>query len=195
MTELESDPLHALGWEPLELTPQLAHLYGHPTGTKGYRKLVSDGVLVAIVGRDDNGYAMALTHVIHIAADETVPGRLPTFIEVYAARNVLVPHDALMVAVLEPMSYALRLRWERVQTLDPLPSPPGLPTTVKCVQMYVEAVSDDVVFGTQDVPNPTPAWPAVPVRDPVGAVPDELLGDAEHADEEEDDDGPPDGEW
>src|SRR5215475_9018206 len=194
MTELESNPLRATGWEPLELTPQLARLYGHPTGTKAYRKLISDGVLVAIVGHDDNGHAMALTHVAHFAADEVVPGRLPTFAEVYAARNVLVPREALMVAVLEPMSFALKLRWERVQSRDMLPTTPGLPTTVKCVQMYVEAVTEDVVFGTQDVPNPTPTprWPAVPLRDPVGPVPDELLGDAERAALEDDDERPDD---
>jgi len=196
MTELESDPLRTTGWEPLELTPQLARLYGHPTGTRAYRKLVSDGALVAIVGRDDNGHALALTHVAYLAPDELVPGRLPTFVEVYAARNVLVPRDVLMVAVLEPMSYALRLRWERAQTLDPLPAPPGFPTTVKCVQMFVEAVTDDVVFGTQDIPNPTP-FPVVAARDPVGPVPDELLGDADRAalEDDDEDDEPHDGEW
>src|SRR5215467_11942539 len=201
MTELESDPLRATGWTPLDVTPQLVRRYGLPTGTHGYRKLVSDGSLIAIVGRDDNGHAMALTHVAYFAADEIVPGRLPTFAEIYAARNVLVPRDALMVAVLEPMSFALRLRWERAQTLDPLPSPPGLPTTVKVVQMYVEAVTDDVVFGTDDVPNPTSRLPLVAPRDPVGPVPDELLGDAELAalednDEAASDDDPPhDEEW
>jgi len=188
MTELESDPLRATGWEPLDLTPHLARLYGHPTGTKGYRKLVSDGSLIAIVGHDDNGYAMALTHVAHFAADEIVPGRIPTLVEVYTARNVLVPRDVLMVAVLEPMAYALRLRWERAQTLDPMPTAPGLPTTVKCVQMYVEAVTDDVVFGTDDIPNPTSRFPVVAPRDPVGPVPDELLGDAELALEDDDED-------
>jgi len=198
MTELESDPLRATGWTPLDVTPQLVRRYGLPTGTHGYRKLVSDGCLVAIVGRDDNGHAMALTHVAHFATDEPVPGRLPTFADVYAARNVLVPRDVLMVAILEPMSYALRLRWERAHTLDPMPPPPGLPTTVKCVQMYVEAVTDDVVFGTDDVPNPTSRFPVIPRRDPVGPVPDELLGDAEHAaleDDPDENDGPPDGEW
>jgi len=200
MTELESDPLRATGWEPLALTPHLARLYGHPTGTHAYRKLVSDGSLVAVVGHDDNGYALALTHVAHFAADELIPGRLPTVVELLTARNVLIPRDALMVAILEPMSFALKLRWERVNSRDMLPAPPGLPTTVKCVQMYVEAVTEDAVFGTQDVANPTPGWPAVvPVRDPVGpvSVPDELLGDPEGTedDEDDDDDGPHDGEW
>lgn len=199
MTE---DHIRAAGWEPLTLTPTLARLYGYPAATRGYRKLVADGVLVAILGHDDHGHAFALSHVPAFDPDQIVPGRLPTFVEVYAARGMLVPHDVLMVAVLEPMSYALRLRWERAQTRDPLPSAPGLPTTIKCVQMFVEAVTDDVVFGTQDIPNPTSRFPTVALPDPVGPVPDELLGDADRAaledDDDEtpdDDDSPHDGEW
>lgn len=193
---MDADTIRATGWEEIpDLTPDLARLYGMPDATKAYRKLVSDGSLVAVVGRSDNGYAFALTHVAYFDATRVIPGRYPTWVDVYAARRVLIPNETiLMVAVLEPMTYALRLRWERAQSLDRMPPAPGLPTTVKCVQMYCEGVTEDCVFGTEDVPTPTP----VPVTsfglppDPVGPVPHELLGDAEEAalDEEFTDDDP-----
>jgi hypothetical protein len=87
------------------------------------------------------------------------------------------------------MNLGLRLRWERVQSPSLLPQAPGLPTTVKVGQIYVEAVTEDVVFGTEDIANPVPAVPT-PVRDPVGPVPppDELLGDADLADLDDDGD-------
>jgi hypothetical protein len=189
----DDNSLRVAGWEPLGMTPELAHRFGYPGGTTGYCKLVHDGTLVAILGRDTGGYAFALSHVTYFDPDQFVPGRLPTFAEIYAARGVLVPHDVLMVAVLEPMSFALRLRWERAQSTDLPPAAPGLPTTVKCVQMYCEAVTEDCVFGTQDIPNPTPSFPTPPAPDPVGpvTVPDELLGDAERATLEDDDDDDP----
>jgi hypothetical protein len=193
---MTDEEIRFTGWEPLPLTPALARLYGYPGGTAGYRKLVADGSLVAIVGRDTNGYAFALSHVPYFDPTTVVPGRHPTFVEVYAARRVLVPADVLMVAVLEPMSYALRLRWERVQAATMLPSTPGLPTTVKCVQMYCEGLTEDAVFGTQDIPTPTPVYTPPPPPAPVGPVtiPDELLGDAELAALEDDDDHEPDPE-
>ena len=75
MTE---DHIRAAGWEPLTLTPQLARLYGYPAATRGYRKLTSDGSLVAILGHDDNGHAFALTHVAYFDPATVVPGRMPT---------------------------------------------------------------------------------------------------------------------
>jgi hypothetical protein len=201
----EDNSLLVAGWEPFAITPELFHRFGYPGGTTGYRKLVHDGALVAIVGQSTNGWAFALSHVVTLEdPDAMVPGRYPTFAEVYGARRVLVPDDALMVAVLEPMSFALRLRWQRAQSTDPLaglawggpPAAPGLPTTVKCVQMYCEGVTEDCVFGTEDIPSPTPVPPrgseVYPARDPVGPVPfpDELLGDAEAA--LKDDDEEPD---
>jgi hypothetical protein len=190
---MDEDALRVAGWETFSVTPPIARRYGLPDGTSGFRKLVDDGALIAIVGQSTNGWAFALSHVVTLEdPDAMVPGRYPTFAEVYGARRVLVPDDALMVAVLEPMSMALRLRWERVHSPSLLPQAPGLPTTVKCVQMYCEGVTEDCVFGTQDIPSPTPVPPrgseVYPARDPVGPVPfpDELLGDAEAAIEDDD---------
>src|SRR5262245_41298116 len=189
---MDLDALRTAGWEPLTVTPRLARSYGYPAGTTGYRKPVSDGVLVAIVGHDDNGHAFALSHVPYFDADDVFPRRLPTFVELYAARRVLVPPDALMVAVLEPMSYALRLRRERAQTRDPLPSAPGLPPTLKCVQLFVEAVTDEVGFAPQDSPNPAARLPRVARADRVRRVPDERLGEDDRPAVGGVDDEPPD---
>jgi hypothetical protein len=177
----------AAGWDAIQITPAVARIYGMPEGTTGYRKLVADGAIVAIVGKDTNGWSLAITHVVAYDPEIAIPGRFPLFAEIYGARRNLIPEDALMVAVLEPMSFALRLRWERVRSASLLPSTPGLPTTVKCVQMYCEGLTEDCVFGTSDIATPTPA-PLVPPApaDPVGPVPDELLGDAELAALEDD---------
>jgi hypothetical protein len=149
----------ATGWDEItDLNPETARTYGLPGATQAYRKIVSDGALVVVVSHDDHGYAFALSHVAHFDHQAIIPGRLPTFSEVYCARRVLIPNETvLMVALLEPMSFALRLRWERVQSAEMLPVAPGLPTTVKVVQMFCEGVTEDCVFGTQDVPTPTPA--------------------------------------
>ena len=182
----------AAGWEAIPLTPDTARIYGLPEGTSAFRKLVHDGVLVAILSRDSNGHALALSHVAHYDADVAIAGRFPTWAEVYGARRMLLPDDALMVAVLEPMSYALRLRWERVHSQTMLPQAPGLATTVKCVQMYCEGVTEDCVFGTQDiVAPPPPPRPTTPPFEPIGPVPDELLGDAELAALEDEDEPDP----
>ena len=184
----------ATGWYPIALTPDAAHLYGLPAATRGYRRLVHDGALVALVAHTDNGSALAVTHLAHYDPLTAVPGRMPTLVEVYAARRVLIPDEPLMVLILEPMSYALKLRWQRTHQDFTPPPAPGLPTTVKCVQMYVEAITEDVVFGTEDIATPAPAtvWPVPPPipAGPVGPVPDELLGDAELATLEEEDDDP-----
>jgi hypothetical protein len=182
------------GWDPIPLTPDQARLFGLPAADQGYRRLVHDGALVALTAHSDNGYALAITHLTRdFAEGVVVPGRLPTLLDVYAARRVLIPEGPLMVCCLEPMSYALRLRWARTPgAQDESPPPaPGLPTTVKVVQMYCEGITEDAVFGTEDIPSPTPVLPlpsTPPPSHPLAAFSDELF-DVEDEDEPDDDDG------
>ena len=74
-----------------------------------------------------------------------VPGRLPTLVEVIAARRQLVPARPLMVVLLTRA--AERLLTVMAMTRPGLmPPDSGLPTTVRCLEAHTE-FTDDVVLG------------------------------------------------
>jgi len=138
------------GWTEAEFTPAILTILGLPTATAAHRKLVSDGVLIALTTKNEHGWTLVVSH-IYAGIDNILPGRMPTIHELRDARHALVPWEWVhMVALIEPPPKAILARLNRTETAQPdTIAAPGLPTSVRCVQMHIAAVTDDVVFGTE----------------------------------------------
>jgi hypothetical protein len=136
------DPL----WQRQHESPARLYALGLPHATAVYCKVVHDGHLWGLTQEDDRGWTLVVTHTGPLPpADELVPGRLPTLVELYAARRQLVPARPLMVALLTRMTERFL---SQLQTTRPGLMPPdsGLPTTVRCVEAALE-FTDDLVLG------------------------------------------------
>jgi hypothetical protein len=132
----------------LALPASILFTLGLPQASDVYRRPTDDGHLWALLQHDDRGWTMVLTHTASESTPEMlVPGRLPTLVECYAARRQLLPARSLIVVLL---GRATEVLLTRLHTTRPGVMPPGsgLPTTVRCVEAYVEDVTDDVVLGT-----------------------------------------------
>jgi len=138
------------GWVETPISPGNLTLLGLPGATSAHRKLVSDGVLVALASKTEHGWTLVVSH-IYAGIDSILPGRMPTILELREARETFIPYDWVhMVALLEPPTKAILERLQRSDsTRSDTIAAPGLPTSVRCVQMHVEGVTDDVVFGTE----------------------------------------------
>ena len=132
------DPL----WQRQHEPPARLFTLGLPQATQVYRYTTADGFLWGLTQEDDRGCTLVVTHT---ADDTLVPGRLPTLVELYAARRQLVPARPLMVALL---TRATDRFLTQLQTTRPGLMPPdsGLPTTVRIVEAHLE-YTDDVVIG------------------------------------------------
>jgi hypothetical protein len=124
------------------------HRLGLPQATDVYRRPTDDGHLWALILHDDRGWTLVLTHTTRESDTELVPGRLPTLIECIAARRQLLPEAPLMVVLLVR---ATERFFTRMHVARPgvMPHGSGLPTTVRCVQAYIEDLTDDCVFGPE----------------------------------------------
>jgi hypothetical protein len=121
---------------------------GLPTATQAWRKLVDDGALWALTAQNEHGWTLVVTHVQVAAIDQIIPGRPPTLDELREARRIFVQDDrTIMAALLDSMTPAMLARITRSGDLTTGPSAPGVASTVRCVQVHVEGLTDDVVFG------------------------------------------------
>jgi len=121
---------------------------GLPIATAGYRLIVTDGVLYVLTAKNEHGWTVAVTHTQGGALGDLVPGRLPTIDELRAACESFVDDPyAIMAALTEPLSQNLQERINRTGDAVTGPTAPGLSTTVRCVQVFVEGITDDVVYG------------------------------------------------
>jgi len=137
------------GWVDATISPGHLALLGLPTATQAHRKLVSDGVLVALAAKTEHGWTLVVSH-IYAGIESILPGRMPTILELRDARETLIPSDWVhMVALLEPPTKAILERLQRTGVRQDTIAAPGLPTSVRCVQMHIEGITDDVVFGTE----------------------------------------------
>jgi len=138
------------GWIEATFDPPHLTILGLPQAASAHRKLVSDGILIALTTKNEHGWTLVLSH-IYAGIEAILPGRLPTIHELREARDRLIPRDFVhMVALIEPPTKALLARVNRTETAPPdTIAAPGLPTSVRCVQMHLDAVTDDVVFGTE----------------------------------------------
>jgi hypothetical protein len=135
-------------WIAVQFEPPDLMLLGLPTATVARRKLVSDGVLIALTEHNEHGWTLVVSH-IYAGIESMVPGRMPTILELREARQAFIPGEfVLMAALLEQPPARTLARMNRTDTV-PLETPvaPGLTTSVRCVQVHVEAITDDVVFG------------------------------------------------
>jgi hypothetical protein len=135
-------------WIAVQLEPPDLMLLGLPTATAARRKLVSDGVLIALTEQNEHGWTLVVSH-IYAGLESMVPGRMPTILELREARQAFIPGEfVLMAALLEQPPARILARMNRTETV-PLETPvaPSLTTSVRCVQVHVEAITDDVVFG------------------------------------------------
>jgi len=138
------------GWVEATISPGNLALLGLPAATHAHRKLVSDGVLIALTTQNEHGWTLVLSH-IYAGIDSILPGRMPTILELRDARETFIPYDWVhMVALLEPPTKAILERLQRSEgTRSDTIAAPGLPTSVRCVQVHIEGLTDDVVFGTE----------------------------------------------
>jgi hypothetical protein len=121
---------------------------GLPQATDVYRRHTDDGDLWALLLHDDRGWTLVLTHTTGESDTDLVPGRLPTLVECIAARRQLLPEQPLMVVLLTRTTQVLlhRMHYARPGVM---PQESGLPTTVCCVQAYIEDLTDDCVLGPE----------------------------------------------
>jgi hypothetical protein len=125
------------------------HTLGLPQATEVYRRPTGDGHLWGLVQQDDRGWTLVLTHTaLDPVSSLLIPGRLPTLVECYAARRQLLPEQPLMVILLTRTTQVLlhRLHYARPGVM---PQGSGLPTTVRCVQAYIEDLTDDCLLGPE----------------------------------------------
>ena len=137
------------GWIEAEFEPALLTVLGLPSADHAHRKLISDGVLIALTTKNEHGWTLVVSH-IYAGIESILPGRMPTILELREARDRFIPYDWVhMVALLEPPTKAILERLSRTERRADTIAAPGLPTSVRCVQMHVEGLTDDVVFGTE----------------------------------------------
>lgn len=134
------DPL----WERQHETPSRLFRLGLPEATEVYRYTTTDGYLWGLTQEDDRGWTLVVTHTTQ-DPDVLVPGRLPTLVELLAARRQLIPARPLMVALL---TRATERFLTQLETTRPglMPKDSGLPTTVRIVEAHLE-YTDDLVIG------------------------------------------------
>jgi len=137
------------GWIAAAFEPAVLAILGLPDATLAHRKLVSDGALIALTQQNEHGWTLVVSHIYN-GIESIRPGRVPTLAELREARDRFIPTDTVhMVALLEPLTMAILGRIARHETMRPdTISAPGLSTSVRCVQVHIEDVTDDVVFGT-----------------------------------------------
>src|SRR5215475_318506 len=98
------------GWTEAHLEPAHLTVLGLPTATAAHRKLVSDGVLIALTTKNEHGWTLVVSH-IYAGIDNILPGRMPTIHELREARQKLVPWEWVhMVALIEPPTKAILAR-------------------------------------------------------------------------------------
>jgi hypothetical protein len=122
------------------------HRLGLPHATEVYRRPTGDGQLWALLAQDDRGWTLVVTHTaLDPVPSLLIPGRLPTLIEIIAARRQLIPPRVLLVVLLTRAADRLLTQ---MQSSRPglMPRDSGLPTTVRCVEAHIE-FTDDVVLG------------------------------------------------
>src|SRR5262245_41670895 len=139
---MPTDPL----WQRvLGLSTPMLYELGLPHAHEVYRKACTDGALWGLIQRDDRGWTLVLTHTTTTATTEPpIPGRLPTLVECLAARRQLLPPRPLMVVLLDRATQVLLTRMHASRP-GIMPQGSGLPTTVRCVEMHIEPVTDDCV--------------------------------------------------
>jgi hypothetical protein len=143
------DSAISAGWMALDDPASVRDLFGLPIATAGYRLIVGDGVLWVLTAKNEHGWTVAMTHTQTGNILDVIPGRMPTLDELRAACATFVEDGyAIMAALVEPMTQAMRERINRTGNVATGPNAPGLSTTVRCVQVFIEGITDDVVFGT-----------------------------------------------
>jgi len=124
--------------------------FGLPLATEAYYLIVPDGALFACTVKNEHGWTLTVTHTETTDLAMIAPGRLPTLDELRAARETCVPAGIIMAALLDRMTAAHLGRMTRTGDATTGPTAAGLSTTVRCVQVFVEGLTDDVVYGIEE---------------------------------------------
>lgn len=147
---MHDDPL----WQRMDgVASARLHTLGLPQATAVYRYQTQDGSLWGLTLQDDRGWTLVVTHTTPDPSDGLlVPGRLPTLVEMIAARRQLVPSHPLMVILLTRATERLLTQFASTRP-GLMPKDSGLPTTVRCVEAHLE-FTDDVVLGVMNSCEP-----------------------------------------
>src|SRR5215475_2347453 len=98
------------GWIEAEFEPAVLTVFGLPGADHAHRKLVSDGLLIALTTKNEHGWTLVVSH-IYAGIEAILPGRMPTIHELRDARQKLVPWEWVhMVALIEPPTKAILAR-------------------------------------------------------------------------------------